>query len=67
MKELSVGCLWKQSSCWQQQEGTQVLRAAGASYKVDTDAITLKVKQEFAAKEKKTAAKPKLAQKKKAA
>ena len=30
----------------------QVLRDAAAAYKVDTDAITLKVKQEFAAKEK---------------
>jgi ParB family chromosome partitioning protein len=29
-----------------------VLRDAAATYKVDTDAITLKVKQEFAAKEK---------------
>ncbi len=46
----------------------QVLRDAAATYKVDTDAITLKVKQEFAAKEKaKTTAKPKSPQKKKAA
>jgi ParB family chromosome partitioning protein len=29
-----------------------VLRDAASTYKVDTDAITLKVKQEFAAKEK---------------
>jgi ParB family chromosome partitioning protein len=29
-----------------------VLREAAAAYKVDTDAIALKVKQEFAAKEK---------------
>lgn len=29
-----------------------VLRDAAATYKVDTDAITLKVKEEFAAKEK---------------
>jgi ParB family chromosome partitioning protein len=29
-----------------------VLRDAAATYKVDTDAIALKVKQEFAAKEK---------------
>jgi len=32
--------------------GAQVLRDAAAAYKVDTDAIALKVKQEFAAKEK---------------
>ena len=30
----------------------QVLRDAAATYKLDTDAITIKVKQEFAAKEK---------------
>jgi len=36
-----------------------VLREAAAAYKVDTDAIALKVKQEFAAKEKaKKAGKP---------
>ncbi len=34
-----------------------VLRDAASTYKVDTDAITLKVKQEFAAKEKAQAAK----------
>src|SRR5271168_1774768 len=34
-----------------------VLREAAAAYKVDTDAITLKVKQEFAAKEKARAVK----------
>jgi ParB family chromosome partitioning protein len=34
------------------QNAAQVLREAAAVYKVDTDAITLKVKQEFAAKEK---------------
>lgn len=46
----------------------QVLRDAAGVYKVDTDAIALKVKQEFAAKEKaKTAGKPKVPQKKKAA
>jgi ParB family transcriptional regulator, chromosome partitioning protein len=39
--------------------GTNVLRDAAAAYKVDTDAIGLKVKQEFAAKEKaKKEAKP---------
>ena len=32
--------------------GTSALRDAAAAYKVDTDAIALKVKQEFAAKEK---------------
>jgi len=32
--------------------GTSTLRDAAAAYKVDTDAIALKVKQEFAAKEK---------------
>jgi ParB family transcriptional regulator, chromosome partitioning protein len=32
--------------------GTSALRDAAAVYKVDTDAIALKVKQEFAAKEK---------------
>jgi ParB family chromosome partitioning protein len=34
------------------QNGTQVLRDAAAAYKVDVDAIGLKVKQEFAAKDK---------------
>jgi ParB family chromosome partitioning protein len=39
--------------------GGSALREAAAAYKVDTDAITLKVKQEFAAKEKaKKEAKP---------
>ncbi len=38
---------------------SQVLRDAATAYKVDTDAIAAKVKQEFAAKEKaKTASKP---------
>lgn len=47
---------------------TQAFREAAAVYKVDTDAITLKIKPEFAAKEKaKTTAKPKSPQKKKAA
>jgi ParB family transcriptional regulator, chromosome partitioning protein len=32
--------------------GTQILREAASAYKVDTDAIALTVKQEFAAKEK---------------
>ena len=35
-----------------QPDGGKVLRAAAHAYKVDTDAIALKVKQEFAAKEK---------------
>jgi ParB family chromosome partitioning protein len=39
------------------QNAAQVLRDAAAAYKVDTDAIALKVKQEFAAKEKGSAAK----------
>jgi ParB family chromosome partitioning protein len=39
------------------QNAAQVLRDAAAVYKVDTDAITIKVKQEFAAKEKTQAAK----------
>ena len=34
------------------QNAAQVLRDATAAYKVDVDAISLKVKQEFAAKEK---------------
>jgi ParB family chromosome partitioning protein len=42
-----------------QPDGSKVLRAAAQVYKVDTDAITLKVKQEFVAKEKvKTDKKP---------
>lgn len=41
-------------------DGANVLRDAATAYKVDTDAIALKVKQEFAAKEKaKKEAKPK--------
>jgi ParB family chromosome partitioning protein len=39
------------------QNAAQVLRDAATAYKVDTDAITLKVKQEFAAKGKASAAK----------
>jgi ParB family chromosome partitioning protein len=35
----------------------QVLKEAAAVYKVDTDAITAKVKQEFAAKQKEHSAK----------
>ena len=39
------------------QQTAQVLNEAAALYKVDTDAIAAKVKQEFAAKEKAKAAK----------
>ncbi|MHB1675884.1 MAG: hypothetical protein ACYCSP_16790 [Acidobacteriaceae bacterium] len=35
-----------------QSDGGKILRAAAQVYKVDTDAIALKVKHEFAAKEK---------------
>jgi ParB family transcriptional regulator, chromosome partitioning protein len=35
-----------------QADGGKVLRAAAQAYGVDTDAVALKVKQEFAAKEK---------------
>jgi ParB family chromosome partitioning protein len=35
-----------------QPDGGKTLRAAAQTYKVDTDAIALNVKQEFAAKEK---------------
>jgi ParB family chromosome partitioning protein len=35
-----------------QSDGGKVLRVAAQVYKVDTDAIALKVKHEFAAKEK---------------
>jgi ParB family transcriptional regulator, chromosome partitioning protein len=42
-----------------QSDGGKILRAAAQVYGVDTDAVTLKVKQEFAAKEKaRKAAKP---------
>jgi len=43
------------------QNAGQVLRDAAAVYKVDTDAITIKVKQEFAAKEKTQTAKKSVA------
>jgi hypothetical protein len=39
-------------SASKQADGGKVLRAAAQAYKVDTDAIALKVKYEFAAKEK---------------
>ncbi len=42
-----------------QSDGGKALRAAAQAYSVDTDAVALKVKQEFAAKEKaRKAAKP---------
>jgi ParB family chromosome partitioning protein len=42
-----------------QSDGGKVLRVAAQAYGVDTDAVALKVKQEFAAKEKaRKAAKP---------
>jgi len=44
-------------SASQQADGGKVLRAAAQAYKVDTDAIALKVKREFTAKEKVHAAK----------
>jgi ParB family transcriptional regulator, chromosome partitioning protein len=44
------------------QNAAQVLRDAATVYKVDTDAIALKVKQEFAAKEKAQTAKKPVAQ-----
>lgn len=42
------------ASFWQPRGGnaTTILLDAAAAYKVNTDAIALKVKQEFAAKEK---------------
>ncbi|WP_317890969.1 hypothetical protein [Granulicella arctica] len=47
---------------------TNVLKDAAAAYKVDTDAITAKVRQEFSAKEKaKKAAQPAAKATKKAA
>jgi ParB family chromosome partitioning protein len=41
-----------------QNDGGKVLRATAQAYKVDTDAIALKVKQEFSAKEKARKAAP---------
>jgi ParB family transcriptional regulator, chromosome partitioning protein len=43
------------------QNGTQVLRDAATAYKVDVDAIALKVKQEFSTKEEARVAKKNLA------
>ena len=39
-------------SASKQADGGKILRTAAQAYKVDTDAIALKVKHEFAAKEK---------------
>ena len=39
-------------SASKQADGGKILRAAAQAYKVDTDAVALKVKREFAAKEK---------------
>jgi len=39
-------------SASKQSDGGKILRAAAQAYKVDTDAIALKVKHEFAAKQK---------------
>jgi ParB family chromosome partitioning protein len=50
-----------------QSDGGKVLRTASQVYKVDTDAIALKVKQEFAAKDKQRADKKKPAAAKTAA
>ena len=46
-----------------QPDGGKVLKEAAEHYKVDTDAIGLKVKQEFAAKEKAKSAQKKATQK----
>jgi ParB family chromosome partitioning protein len=55
-EESSIGRLIVEAvillSARSQNDGGKVLRAAAQAYKVDTDAIALKVKQEFAAKEK---------------
>jgi ParB family chromosome partitioning protein len=39
-------------SASKQADGGKILRTAAQAYKVDTDAVALKVKHEFAAKEK---------------
>ena len=39
-------------SASKQADGGKILRAASLAYKVDTDAVALKVKHEFATKEK---------------
>jgi len=50
-----VRCWWKPSSS--RHSPSQVLHDAAAIYKVDSEAIALKVKQEFTAKEKTQTAK----------
>jgi ParB family chromosome partitioning protein len=45
-------------SASKQPDGSKILRAAAQAYKVDTDAIALKVKQEFSAKDKARKAMP---------
>lgn len=53
-KERSPGCCWNRAFCWRssRSNAATVLRDAAAAYKVDTDAIALKVKQEFVAEKK---------------
>ena len=61
MKARSPGCWSRPASCWPPRAANPaaVLKEAATAYKVDTDAIATKVKQEFAAKEKaKKAAQP---------
>lgn len=53
--EGTLSCLMVESSILlaaSRGNAAAILKDAAASYKVDTDAIALKVKQEFAAKEK---------------
>jgi len=61
-EESALGCLLVEITILHaatRQNAAQVLRDAASAYKVDVDAIGLKVKQEFAAKEKaRVAAKP---------
>jgi len=54
MREHSLACCSRVSVILAsgRSHGTNALREAATIYKVDTDAIALKVKQEFAAKEK---------------
>jgi ParB family chromosome partitioning protein len=60
MEESALGGLLVQITIFHaatRQNTAQVLRVAAAAYKVDTNAITAKVKQEFAAKEKESVVK----------
>ena len=45
MKALSPGYWWKHASCWRPRVAipTVILKEAAAAYKVDTEAIALKV------------------------